>query len=294
VLYLVSPSPMPLRYIGSGQLVNDGGFVHPKRTIDTFVLILGSLGVLHVEQNGVSHDIGANQYILLIPGALHFGNRPSAGALSYYWCHFQIRRNNYRLISQEAVGEKLYLAKENNITTNNYIIPETGKLQCGSRAIMLFKQLLDAGERKSHSEYLANYALSLLAMEISTDFVGGYDVGAVFSTYKHITNIMEWIRINYAKDPGVARVAEAFNYNPNYLSHAFKKCVGCSLLDYINRMKISAARKSLLSSDEPVKSIAMVVWFRDEKYFRKVFKRQEGVSPSQYRNAFYRKHMNDR
>ncbi|MCL2194070.1 MAG: AraC family transcriptional regulator [Treponema sp.] len=294
MLHLVSPSALPLRYISSGQLINDGGFVHPRRIIDTFVLILGNQGVLHIEQNEVSHCIGANQYILLFPGVLHFGNRPSMGHLSYYWCHFQIRRNNYKLISQEAVNQKLYLAKENNITTNNYIIPETGKLLCEERAIMFFRQLLDAGERKSHSEYLTNYALSLLAMEISTDFVGGYDVGAVSSTYKHMTNIMEWIRVNYPKDPGVAGVAEAFNYNPNYLSHAFKKHVGCSLLDYINRMKISATKKALLSSDEPIKAIALAAGFRDENYFTKAFKKLEGVSPSQYRNTFYRKHMNEK
>jgi len=291
----MSPSTLPLRYISSGQLVNDGGFVHPERTIDTFVFILGNQGTLHIEQSGVPHEIGANQYILLFPGKLHLGNKPSTEHLSYYWCHFQTRRNNHKLISQEAVNRKLYLAKENNLISNdNYIIPETGSLLREERAILLFRQLLDAGKRKSYSEYLTNYALSLLAMEISTDFVDGYDVRAVSSTYKHITNVMEWIRVNYAKDPGVAGVAEAFNYNPNYLSNAFKKHVGCSLLDYINRMKISAAKRSLLSSDETIKNIALAAGFRDDKYFIKAFKRLEGVPPNQYRNAFYRKHINDK
>lgn len=286
---------MPLRYISSGQLLKNKGFLHPKRTIDTFVLILGKQGTLFIEQNGVSYRIGPGEYILLFPGMLHSGNRPSDGNLSYYWCHFQIQNDNYRLVDQEGVSRKIHPLKENMIVTDDsYIIPETGKLLQSERAIMLFRSLLDAGMRKSHSMYLANYALSLLAMEISTDFVCGYDAGEVSPTYKHLTDVMEWIRVNYAKDPGVAGVAKIFNYNPNYLSCAFAKHVGCSMSAYITRIKISAAKRSLLHSDDPIKAIAADSGFHDEKYFTKVFKKLEGVPPNQYRNAFYRKHMNER
>ena len=286
MLHFVSSSAMPLHYISSGQLTSTEKFLHPKRIVDTFVLILGNRGLLHIEQNGVSHSIGENQYALLFPGMQHFGSQPSYGQLSYYWCHFKVHNNDYTLLEAEDANKALGAGQAHNTRVNNqYIIPEIGKLLEGERPVALFKQLLDAGKRNSHSEYLANYALSLLVMEISTDFVSGYNVGAVTPTYKRIHNIMEWVRVNYADDLSVPKIARIFNYNPNYLANTFKKYAGCSLVEYITRMKVNAAKKQLISTDDPVKVIALSSGFKDEKYFMRVFKKYEGVTPSQYRLA---------
>jgi len=293
MLYLISPSTSPLRHISSGQLVNGGGFVHPERLLDTFVLILGDKGTVHIEQDGRSYQISANQYMILFASTPHRGNKPTQGGLSYYWCHFQIQRNQYRLVDEDSISQQLYLIKNNGFfISDNFIIPEVGELVQGARAILLFRQLLDASRRKSHSEYLSHYALSLLAMEISTDFISGYNVDRVTSTYKNIAEIMEWIRINYSNNLSCVRVAEAFDYNPNYLSNAFKKYAGVSLIGYINRTKLNVAKKLLLGTNDPINAIAYAAGYKDEKYFMKVFKQQEGVTPSQYRSAFYRKHMN--
>jgi len=268
--------------------------LHEKRELDTFVLILGDLGNLHIRQGENEYDIGTNQYVLLFPGMEHAGFKPSSGHLSYYWCHFKIQQDSFRIAGQDDLSQQLYFTKSSMIGNDHYIIPETGTLRQGEREVLLYRQLLDAYQRNSYSEYLGHYALSLLAMEVTADFVSGYDIGLGSSTYKHITEIMEWIRVNRIENLSVTKVAEAFNYNPNYLSSAFKKHTGVSLLDYITRTKIDYAKSLLLSSRDSVKTIANYVGFEDEKYFMKVFKKLEGVTPSQYRNAFYRKHLNDR
>jgi len=283
--------------MSAGNLINNRGFTHDKRTLDTFVLILGDLGTLYIKQEDREYEISTNQYLLLFPGIQHLGYKASQGHLSYYWCHFKIHQDNYRIVNQEELGHQLYFTKNSNSFANDhYIIPETGDLHHSKskREVLLYRQLLDAYERSSYSEYLAHYALSLLAMEITADFVSGYALGLESSTYKHITEIMEWIRVNRIENLSVTKVAEAFNYNPNYLSGAFKKHTGVSLLDYITRTKIDFAKSLLLSSRDTVRNIANYVGFEDEKYFMKVFKRVEGVTPTQYRNAFYRKHMNDK
>jgi len=265
-----------------------------KRNLDTFVFIMGDLGTLHIQQGDNQYEISSNQYILLFPGMQHLGYKASHGHLSYYWCHFQIQKDRYRIAHQDELDQQLFFTKNSGgIANDHYILPETGTLRHSKREMLLYRQLLDGYERSSYSEYLGHYALSLLALEITADFVSGYDLGLESSTYKHITEIMEWIRVNRIENLSVTKVAEAFNYNPNYLSNAFKKHTGVSLLDYITGTKIDFAKSLLLSSKDSVKNIANYVGFEDEKYFMKVFKRLEGVTPSQYRNAFYRKHMND-
>jgi AraC-like DNA-binding protein len=292
--YLTATCVHPLLLEGCGHLVNANAFLHAQRTIpDEFVLILCTKGTLYIEQDGKPHEIRPNQYILLFPGVEHRGYKPSEGELSYYWCHFTIWGNEYRLTNEEEINHQLHFIKANpEIAHDHYIIPETGRLVHSERVILQYRQLLDAARQKFYSGYLVHYALSLLGLEITTNFAVNYDLGNVSATYKYIIKIMDWIRLHHTEQLSVSKVASEFNYHPGYISGVFKKYTGVSLLDFINRTKINAAKEMLLSTAEPVKLIAAKLGFADDKYFMKVFNRLEGTTPSKFRNAFYRKFLN--
>lgn len=295
MIYFVSHCDKPLFMDGCGQLVNSKGFLHDKRKfLDDFVLILGIKGVVHIEQDGKMHDIGENQYLLLFPGLEHSGYKESVGEVSYYWCHFRIFAQ-YDIYDDEKISKLLgYIRGNSGAAHDYYIIPETGHLLHSERIILQFKQLLDAALQKFYSGYLVHYTLSLLALEITINFVNGYDTPGLSGTYKHITEIAEYIRLHHTeKDLTVASIAAHFNYHPGYISSAFKKYMGISLLNYINRTKINSAKKMLLLSSDSIKKIAEQLGFADEKYFMRVFKRLEGTTPSKFRNAFYRKYLNE-
>ena len=44
MLYCISDASFPMSYVSSGNLVSEGGFVHPRRILDTFVFILVQQG----------------------------------------------------------------------------------------------------------------------------------------------------------------------------------------------------------------------------------------------------------
>lgn len=67
---------------------------------------------------------------------------------------------------------------------------------------------------------------------------------------------------------------------------------GIHFIDYVNRLRIEKAKNLLYSTTLSIKEIGFQVGFSDEKYFMKVFKKLEGLSPSQYRHAFYLLHQN--
>lgn len=69
--------------------------------------------------------------------------------------------------------------------------------------------------------------------------------------------IMQWISLHYEEDPSVKDIAVLFNYNADYLSSAFKRYTGMSLVRYINKTKIAAAKKLLLSTKNSIKEIAL-------------------------------------
>ncbi len=82
MIFLLSSCREPLRHVGSGQLVNEDGFLHEHRRLDTFVLLVGCRGTLYIEQEGREYALGPNQFLILFPGCEHRGVCPSQGPLS--------------------------------------------------------------------------------------------------------------------------------------------------------------------------------------------------------------------
>ena len=157
MLHLLSPCTSPLRLISAGKLINSQGFIHERRNLDTFVLIVGDLGTLYIKQGVNEFEISTNQYVLLFPGFDHMGYKPSGEYLSYYWCHFNIHQDNYRIVGKDDLNQQLYFSRNNKMISNNhYIVPETGELQNRERQVLIYRQLLDAYQRNSYSEYLGH------------------------------------------------------------------------------------------------------------------------------------------
>lgn len=57
-------------------------------------------------------------------------------------------------------------------------------------------------------------------------------------------------------------------------------------------MKIVKAKEMLSLSEKNVKEISYLLGFKDEKYFMKLFKRYENLTPSEYRQAYHKTHLN--
>lgn len=283
--YLLSNSNSPLKYIHSGKLVSQNNFLHTRRNIDTFVLLLVCTGTLYMNQDDQNYELTANSYFLLLPDHEHYGYQKSEGALTYYWCHFQISDVGYKLLSSAQLAQCDPM--------KHYIIPEFGILASADRTSLIFRQILDLAQMDDHSTDMNNYALSLLAMEITRDFAEHEKIGCDKETKVHyvITEIKEWIYLNYNNDLSLKQIADEFHYNKDYLSCVFKQYTGYSLLQYIHKIRISMAKQHLLNTSDSISKIAVESGFHDEKHFMKLFKKLENVTPTQYRNAFYRKHL---
>ncbi len=105
----------------------------------------------------------------------------------------------------------------------------------------------------------------------------------------YILDVVEWIRTHYDRPLSVAYIAEQFGYHPTYLTNVFKKYTGYPILTYINRIRIAVSKNLLANRTLSIYEIANTCGFSDEKYFMKLFKRYEGITPTQYRKAFQKK-----
>ena len=80
------------------------------------------------------------------------------------------------------------------------------------------------------------------------------------------------------------QLAEYVNISEDYLTRIFKKDMGLSPWDYLNRYRVQLATEMLTQTGSTINEVASATGFQDQAYFCRVFKKIKGVSPGQVRN----------
>lgn len=291
---LVFDNKNPFAFASAGNLVNNEGFLHSDRCLDTFVLLIGKEGNLHIAQNKEMYTLCQNQYLVLYPGMRHYGYRHSESLLSYYWCHFFIAEDKYQILSDhgEVVGGALVPSDDPSLYSS---LPEYGECFQPEGIHLQFRHLIDNSRQIRRLPSLLDLSISLLVQEIvfknalhDIPINGAQQLGPI------MTKVVEYVMDHYAADISVSRLAGLFGYNPNYLSSAFKRTTGQSLVQFIHRTRLDAAKILLLNSSNSIKFIAAQVGIDDEKHFMKLFRTYENTTPTRYRNMYLRNHINNR
>jgi len=97
-----------------------------------------------------------------------------------------------------------------------------------------------------------------------------------------------FIRANYKKKIKLIDISKAIYLSPYYLSHIFKKETRSTLLEYLTKVRIEEAKYLLENTQWNTTRISFEVGYSDQSYFCKVFKKLEGISPSNYRKKMKR------
>lgn len=98
--------------------------------------------------------------------------------------------------------------------------------------------------------------------------------------------VSNYIHQNYYQSLTIASLAEQNNVNRNRLSYVFRTHAGMGPAEYLLKYRINIAQEMLFTSDAPVQQIAQTVGMADPFYFSRVFKKQCGISPTEYREKF--------
>lgn len=83
----------------------------------------------------------------------------------------------------------------------------------------------------------------------------------------------------------MADIAEEVGVHPVHLSRTFSRHYGCSMGEYLRRLRVEVARSKLVETDRPISDIAYGAGFSDQAHFTRVFKKLVGVTPGEYRAA---------
>lgn len=103
-----------------------------------------------------------------------------------------------------------------------------------------------------------------------------------------VAMVEEYIRTNYMNDISMQDAARAVNYSEAYFCKMFKQQFGQNFTSYLAEYRIEEAKKLLRLPNVSVKEVGIRVGYNDSNYFARVFRRMNGVSPSEYRMQFFR------
>lgn len=103
---------------------------------------------------------------------------------------------------------------------------------------------------------------------------------------QHIINeAREYIDENYAQDISLDDAAATVFLSPVYFSRLFKEVTGKSFIKYLTAVRIGKAIELLDTTHYRANEIGMMVGYKTISYFSKIFKKQTGYTPSEYRHA---------
>jgi len=98
------------------------------------------------------------------------------------------------------------------------------------------------------------------------------------------TKICNYIDEHYMNpDLSLTHLSEAFSYHANYLSKVFKEEIGERFVDYLARVRIKHAKQLLATTSHTVQEVAVSVGYTHTFSFMRVFKKQVGTPPGEYR-----------
>ena len=93
------------------------------------------------------------------------------------------------------------------------------------------------------------------------------------------------IHEDWADDARLGTIAERAGVSRYHLARRFRERFGCSVGQYVHRLRVTRARHLLLATDASLSEIAFATGFADQSHFTRVFGRHVGTSPDRYRRA---------
>ena len=321
---LIPNKEAPIAHLSCGLFQTEEDWRHMSRVIDSAEIILGLKGIVHLEQAGRTFDVEPGTFLLLLPGLLHRGVTDSTGETSFYWMHFPLPEGTRVLPSVMPSGphdrngpngrnsphewngpNDLNGLNDRNgpndlnglqdIPNDSIVLPEHFRLPFPEKPGILFRQLLHTANAGYRNPHACDYLLTLILIEMSQQYLEALQTAqsGIGRHSRMFSEMVEWIRVHLTEPFTLGEVARRFGFSEDYLTRLFKRQLGTGFVRYVNGQRLSRARNLLSQTWFGIKEIAWQCGFPDEKYFMRLFRDEEGMTPTAYRNAYHRTHVNN-
>jgi transcriptional regulator GlxA family with amidase domain len=98
-----------------------------------------------------------------------------------------------------------------------------------------------------------------------------------------VTRAAHWLQLRFAQKPQLSELSDALAVHPRTLSRRFVASLGMTPVQYLQGLRMEAAKRMLARSDRKVDRVAYLVGYSDPGFFKNLFRKQTGLTPGEYR-----------
>jgi transcriptional regulator GlxA family with amidase domain len=170
------------------------------------------------------------------------------------------------------------------------IITEENRIYSSGGANSYWNLLLHLVEKYTNRE-MAILASKYFAIDIDRDTQTAFTIfqGQKNHADLEIKKIQTFIEKNFDKKFAVEELASKVALGRRSFERRFKQATNNSVLEYILRIKVEAAKRNFENNDKNINEVMYAVGYSDDKAFRSIFKKHTGLTPMEYKNKYQQK-----
>ena len=254
-------------------------FQIPVHWHDEVEIIYVRKGPLTVEIDGQKFTGEDGSVFIASPGVLHMMSAPDT-PVDYFTFIFPLEFISFQ--TKDALEDEVFFPLRNHTLG---FVPD---IRNEELLIKLGRLLDELAEENEKSVFYRQFQVRVRLLQVM-ELLVEYDQ---MDTRKRDVSggiekeILLFIQEKYQDHIGLAELEEHFHLSGKYLSRFFSERFHMTLTQYLNYVRLGAARHLLESTDISVTDIAMKTGYSNVGYFIRCFKNANGVSPLRYRKGY--------
>lgn len=167
------------------------------------------------------------------------------------------------------------------------IITDEGGVYSSGGANSIWNLLLYILEKYTHRDVVI-LASKFFAIDIDRDSQNVFTIfnGQKDHNDKEVLDAQRFLEKNFSEKITIDELADRVNINRRSFERRFKKVTNNTIVEYIQRIRMEAAKRNFEATRKNVNEVMYEVGYSDTKAFRDVFKRITGLTPIEYRNKY--------
>lgn len=163
-----------------------------------------------------------------------------------------------------TANPSMYVFQDNNHTIKDQLLAILSEFNC---------------EAPGYMHIIRSKLVEILVMTMRKIYLAP----ALESNNNEMSNIIKYLNLEYMNNITLQQVCELFNYSYSHLSLKFKKELGMSFTEYMQKLKIEHSMRLLVHTDKSISEIIDTIGYKDIKSFYTLFKRIANTTPASFR-----------
>ena len=219
------------------------------------------------------------------------GMNPNAGLWSLRWCHFY-GSSMPAIYAKYCERGGLPVIRGADVSVDLARGADMGRrddVSCGADVSQYAAILTDIYTLASSSDYIRDMRINgklndLLTLLMESSWHREAHTNA--PKKMEISRVKSFLDEHYKEKLSLESVASHFFIDKHYLARLFKEQYGVTLVTYLQQVRITHAKRMLRFTDKSIEEIGLECGIGELNYFSRVFKKLEGVSPSEFRRVW--------